>query len=255
MLNVEDIDRVRILTLNRPKSLNAFSEALYDATAEAFETAAADPDVAVVVLTGEGRAFCAGTDMGELGARNDGEKFDGRYGFPGMLDIVQAFEKPFLCAVNGIAVGIGATILGHADLVFMADDARLRCPFTALGVAPEAASSFTFPQLMGRFDAAWMLLSSEWIDAATAQQVGLVWKVCPAEELLDVTLAHARVLASQPVASLVESKRTLVAPLQEQINAARVRENEAYQKLLGGPANREAITAFIEKRDPDFRGM
>jgi enoyl-CoA hydratase/carnithine racemase len=255
MLNIEDFDRVRVLTLDRPRSLNAFSEALYDATAAAFEAAGADPDVAVVVLTGSGRAFCAGTDMGELGERTEGKDFHGTYGFPGMLDIVQAFEKPFLCAVNGLAVGIGATILGHADLVFMADDAQLRCPFTALGVAPEAASSYTFPLQLGRFDAAWVLLSSEWIDAQTAQEMGLVWKVCPGAELLNVTLEHAAILARQPIASLVESKRTIVAPLQEGINAARSRENIAYERLLGGPANREAITAFIEKRDPDFRGM
>lgn len=255
ILSIHDTDRVRVLTLNRPKSLNAFSEALYDETAEALEAAAADPDVAVVVLTGEGRAFCAGTDLGELGARNEGEQFQGRYGFPGMMDILQKFEKPFLCAVNGIAVGIGATILGHSDLVFMADDARLRCPFTSLGVAPEAASSFTFPRLLGRFDATWVLLSSEWIDAETALEMGLVWKVCPPEELMDVTLEYARVLARQPVVSLVESKRALVAPLQDQISAARARENAAFKRLLGGPANREAIAAFIEKRDPDFRGM
>jgi enoyl-CoA hydratase/carnithine racemase len=255
MLKVSDTDRVRILSLDRPKSLNAFSEALYDATAEALEAAAGDPDVAVVVLTGEGRAFCAGTDLGELSARNSGESFAGRFGFPGMLDLVQAYDKPLICAVNGIAVGVGATILGHADLVFMADDARLRCPFTALGVAPEAASSFTFPRLMGRFNAAWMLLSSEWIDAETAREMGLVWKVCPSDELLQTTLEHARILARQPVASLIESKRAIVAPLQDQINAARDRENEAFSRLLGGPANTEAIAAFIEKREPDFRGM
>lgn len=255
MLTTEDVDRIRVLTLDRPKALNAFNEALYDATAAAFEAAAADPEVAVVVLTGNGRAFSAGVDMIELGARNAGEEIRGRYGFPGMLDIVQAFEKPFLCAVNGLAIGIGATILGHADLVFMAEDARLRCPFTALGVAPEAASSITFPRLIGRFDAAWVLLSSEWIDAPTAREMGLAWKVCPGDQLMEATMEHARILAEKPISSLIETKRTIVAGIQDDLNAARDRENEAFGRLLDGPANREAITAFIEKRDPDFRGM
>lgn len=255
MLDVEDSERVRTLTLARPEALNAFNQALYDATAKAFEAAADDPDVAVVVLTGTGRAFCAGTDIAELGARNEGERLDAEYGFSGLIDLVQAFEKPLLCAVNGIAVGLGATILGHADLAFMASDARLRCPFTALGVAPEAGSSFTFPRLVGRFDAAWILLSSEWIDAATAQEMGLVWKVCPRGDLMSLTLEHAKVLARQPVASLVESKRAIVAPLQGQIKAAREREDAAFGRLLGGPANREAVSAFLEKRDPDFSGL
>jgi enoyl-CoA hydratase/carnithine racemase len=255
MLKVEDSERVRTLTLDRPEALNAFSGALYDATAVALDAAAADPDVAVVVLTGSGRAFCAGTDIGEMGASNQGGGSNAEYGFPGLMDRVQVFEKPLVCAVNGIGVGIGATILGHADLVFMSADARLRCPFTALGVAPEAASSYTFPRLLGRFDATWVLMSSEWIDAETAKEIGLVWKVCAPDDLLDVTLRHAKVLAAQPIASLIESKRAIVAPLQDQISAARAREDAAFGRLLGGPANSEAIAAFIEKRDPDFRGL
>ena len=103
MLDVEDSGRVRLLTLNRPEALNAFSEALYDAAAEAFIDAAADPDVAVVVLTGTGRAFCAGTDLVEMGARNPGGGGvePGVHGFPGMINQMDSSPKPFICAVNG----------------------------------------------------------------------------------------------------------------------------------------------------------
>src|SRR4051794_36644237 len=152
MLQVHDEGRVRVLTLDRPDALNAFNEALYDATTEALIAAASAPDVAVVVLTGSGRAFSAGTDVIEMASRTtDPDAFQaGTHGFPGMVDQLAAFPKPLLCAVNGLALGIGATLLGYAELVFMSTEARVRCPFTDLAVAPEAASSYLFPLLVGR---------------------------------------------------------------------------------------------------------
>ena len=142
MLKIDDDARVRTITLQRPDALNAFNEALYDATTEALIDAAADSTVAVVVLTGEGRAFCAGTDLLEMAARAvPGNDFQpGKHGFAGLVDQLTDFPKPFICAVNGLGLGIGTTILGYADLVFMSTEARLKCPFTSLGVAPEAAS-------------------------------------------------------------------------------------------------------------------
>jgi enoyl-CoA hydratase/carnithine racemase len=176
----------------------------------------------------------------------------GRYGFDGFVDQLVDFPKPLLCAVNGLAVGVGATMLGLADLVFMSSDARIRCPFTGLGVAPEAASSFTYPRLLGRQRASWLLMSSEWISAAECHALGLAWKVCVPEELLAETLRHAEVLAAKPISSLIETKRVIASPWREEIAAARQREQEAFGRLLGGPANREALAAFAEKRQPNF---
>ena len=123
-LSIADENRVRTLTLNRPEALNAFNEALYDAATVALGEAADDPDVSVVVLTGAGRAFSAGTDLAEMQARITDPGFTpGRYGFTGLLDAMTAFPKPFLCAVNGLGIGIGTTILGFADLSFMATTA------------------------------------------------------------------------------------------------------------------------------------
>lgn len=257
MLDIEDQGRVRLLTLNRPDALNAFSEALYDATAQALIDAAVDPDVAVVVLTGAGRAFCAGTDLVEMGARNPGGGGvePGVHGFAGMIDQMDSFPKPFIVAVNGLAIGVGATMLGFADLAFMSSEARLRCPFSSLGVAPEAASSYTFPLLLGRQQAMWTLLSAEWISAEEAEEMGLVWKVCPPDELLDTTMAHAQKLAALPVSSLMESKVLITHGWHEGVVAARERENAAFSRLMGAPANVEAIAAFMEKRPPDFTGM
>ena len=255
-LQITDEHRVRTLTLDRPEALNAFDEALYDATAEALLDAAADPGVAVVLLTGAGRAFSAGTDLREMHARATDPAFvPGKHGFIGLLDALVAFPKPLVCAVNGIGLGIGATVLGFADLAFMSSTARLKCPFTSLGVAPEAASSYLLPRLMGRQDAAWMLLSAEWIDAEQARDAGLVWRVCEPEDLLAEATRHATLIAQRPISSLVAVKRTMTAPLRAQVDAARERENAAFAELMGGPANLEALTAFAEGREPDFTGL
>jgi enoyl-CoA hydratase/carnithine racemase len=252
VLDIRDTDRIRILTLDRPDALNAFNEALYDATTEALMAAADDPEVAVVVITGTGRAFSAGTDVVEMAQRNAGGLEPGRHGFPGLIDQLVDFPKPLICAVNGLALGIGATMLALSDLVFMSSDARARCPFTDLAVAPEAASSFTFPMLLGRHDATWALLSSEWLSADDCEEMGLAWRVCAPDDLMEETLRHARVLSSKSISSLVECKRAITASLREPIAAARQRENAAFQRLLGQPANVEALVALAERRQPDF---
>jgi enoyl-CoA hydratase/carnithine racemase len=255
MIDSENHGRVRVLTLNRPEALNAFNEALYDAATKALIAAAADRGVAVVVLTARGRAFSAGADLLEMAAGNAGTLQRGEHGFPGFMDQLIAFPKPLLCAVNGIGLGVGATLLGYADLVFMSTEARLKCPFTSLGVAPEAGSSVTFPRLLGRQDASWALMSSEWLSAEQCREMGLAWKVCAPDELLATTLEYAQVLASKPISSLIEVKQTIVEPLRDEIAAARERENAAFARLLGRPANVEALQAFAEKREPDFTAI
>lgn len=130
--------------------------------------------MSVVVLTGSGRAFSAGQDLGEIRSRITDPGFNpGRRSVEGLIGALSSFPKPLLCAVNGIGLGFGATILGYADLVFMASTARLKYPFTSLGVAPETGSSYQLPQLVGRQNAAWLLMSSGWIKADEAAADGL----------------------------------------------------------------------------------
>ncbi len=248
-LLITDEYRVRTLTLNRPEALNAFNEALYDATADALNAAADDPEVAVVVITGTGRGFSAGTDLTEMQARITDPAFvPGRHGFPGLIDALSRFPKPLICAVNGVGVGIGATILGYADLAFMSTAARLKCPFTSLGVAPEAASSYLLPKLVGRQNAAWMLMSSEWIDAAEALRMGLVWKVCEPADLLPEARRHAGVLASKPISSLIAVKQSMVEPIRPGIGAARAREDAYFAEMMGAAANAQALAEFNQGR-------
>lgn len=256
-LLIADEARVRTLTLNRPEALNACNEALYDALTEGLLGAADDPAVAVVLLTGAGRAFCAGTDLVEMASRvMDPDGYvEGTHGFLGLVDALVAFPKPLVVAVNGLGLGIGTTILGFADLAFMSTTAKLKCPFTSLAVAPEAASSFLFPRLLGHQAATWALLSSEWLSAEEAHAMGLVWKLAEPDDLLPEARRHAEVLAAKPISSLVACKRVMVAPLREGIAAARERENQCFVDLMGGPANAEALAAFAEGRPPDFTAL
>ncbi len=255
MIDITDADRIRTVVLNRPEAKNAMNQAMWHGTADALIGAADDPSIAVVVLTGAGDAFCAGQDIIEMAQLAAGTLEGSGNGFTVLADALIDFPKPLLVAVNGIGLGFGATVIGLADLVFMASTARLKCPFTSLGVAPELASSATFPALAGRQNATWALMSSEWLSAEQCLEMGLVYSVTESAELMDVTMDHARVLASKPISSLVETKRTIMASLRPAVVAARAEEDAAFSVLLGGPANIEAMTAFAEKRPPDFTGI
>jgi enoyl-CoA hydratase/carnithine racemase len=165
-----------------------------------------------------------------------------------MIEALTRFPKPLICAVNGVAVGIGTTILGYADLAFMSSTARLKCPFTSLGVAPEAASSYLLPQLIGRQNAAWLLMSSEWVNAQEALAMGMVWKVCEPDDLLDEARRHAEILAARSIPSLIAVKQSIVEPIRADIAAATERENAHFAELLGGQANATALADFAAKR-------
>lgn len=246
---VDDEDGIRTLTLNRPAQLNAFDQALCSAFTDALHAAATEDAVRVVVVTGAGRAFSAGTDLVELAENGD---FRGTpedpLRFDRLVGALAKFPKPLICAVNGIAVGIGATLLGHADLVVLADTARLRCPFTSLSLAPEAAASVTFPFLLGRQAAAWVLLSSEWVDATEAKEMGLAWKVVPTDDVLQEALALARRFAVHPLESLIASKRLITATFAAAVAAGQVRENAEFDVLLKTPQSRAAVNAFVSQR-------
>ena len=251
VIRIEDGDRIRRITFDRPDALNAFNEALYDATTEALIEAATAPAIAVVVLTGNGRAFSAGTDVVEMAALTTGEFVAGTHGFPGMVDQLASFPKPLISAVNGMALGIGATMLGLADLVFMSTEARIRCPFTALARGARSREQLHLPVVDGPSAGSWALLSSEWLSAEDCVRDGLAWRVCAPEELLDEAMAHAR--CSRPSRSRRSSRPSGPSSPRsaEPIAFARERENQAYRRLFGAPANLEASPALA--RTPPSR--
>jgi enoyl-CoA hydratase/carnithine racemase len=246
----ETNDGVRLITFNRPEKKNAFKNDMWRALEEAFGAAREDPDVAVVVLTGAGGDFSAGVDLGSFG-----EPFEGPHPFQTAIQALYAFDKPLLAAARGVGIGFGATCLFHCDIVYVGESVRLRLPFVNLGLVPEAASSYTLQTVIGYQRAAELFFTAEWIDAAKALETGIALRAFPDDELLEQTLAKAREIACFPVGSLQATKRTLRAPHLEAIQAAEAAEQAGMVQQAGSPENIEAITAFMQKRKPDFRNL
>lgn len=240
-----DRERVRRLTFNRPDRANAFNETLYHAAADALRAAATDDDVSVVVLTGAGKAFSAGTDLLEMAETVDGTGTS-RTGFPAFVDVLQEFPKPLLAAVNGAAVGLGLTMLAHCDLVLVSDDARLLAPFTNMGVAPEAASSYLLPRRMGRQRASRSLFTSDWISAEDAVATGLAVQQCRPETLVEEAMEVATRIASKSLPSLMATKRLLLDAEREGIVRARELENQAFAELLALPNARDGVLGQLD---------
>lgn len=241
---------VLLLTMNRPEKRNAFDTTLYGELRDALRDAQQNDAVNAVVVTGAGRAFSAGQDFSEMNANppKDGEP----HGFPSFLDRLCEFDKPLIAAVNGSGSGLGMTMLLHCDIVYVAESARLRCPFVTLGVVPEAASSFLLPLIIGFQRAAEVLYTAEWIDARRSVELGLAARVVSDAELLPVALAKASEIAAHPPNAVRYTKRLLLATRAEAVRAARAREDAAFAERIGSPENLEAIQAFFEKRSPDF---
>jgi enoyl-CoA hydratase/carnithine racemase len=255
---VEDTERVRVITFNRPDSANAFNERLYHSAAGALREAAEDDGVGVVVLTGAGRTFCGGTDLHEManavperegaGAGDGaGPGPDSSRGFTVFVDALSTFPKPLMAAVNGAGVGLGLTMLAHCDLVLVSERARLLAPFTAMGVAPEAASSYLLPRRMGRQAASKYLFASEWISAQDAVDTGLALAVCAADQLLPETLTLAKKIASKSLPSLMATKRLLLESEAEGIRRASELEGAAFAELLRLPNARDGVLGQLAK--------
>jgi enoyl-CoA hydratase/carnithine racemase len=251
ILHTRQEGRVLELAFHRPDHLNAMNDALYDATALALQRANADSCVAVVILSGEGRAFCAGQDLGELAKRPTyaaGET----HGFTPFMDALNTFSKPLAAAVNGLGVGIGLTMLPYCDFVAIDETARLRAPFVTLGVTAEAGSTLLLPARVGWSNAADILFSGRWIAATEAVAMGLATVTTPSGQTLLRAREWAEPIARNPVDSVVATKTLLLEARRQALLDARARETVAFARLEGGPANLEALAAFREKRKPDF---
>ncbi len=248
-------DGVLCLTLNRPAKKNAFNTAQWLAFREALANARTDPGVGVVVLTGAGQDFSAGQDLTEMLSGGGKGSEPGEHPFFLAMKELYEFDKPLLAAVKGVGVGFGATCLFHCDIVYVGESVRLRLPFVSLGLVPEAASSYMLQSVIGYQRAAELFFTAEWIDAERAVSSGIAARSFPDDELLDATLAKAAEIAAWPAASLQATKQILRAPHRDAVWAAEKAEQAGMAARVGSPENLEAISAFIEKRKPDFRKL
>ena len=240
---------VMTITLNRLERKNSITSAMYGMLADAIHAAQEDANVRVAVLQGHETVFSAGNDIGDFLHQPPAGQDSPVFRF---LRGIATFSKPLLAAVCGPAVGIGTTMLLHCDLVYAGDNAAFSMPFVNLGLCPEAASSLLVPRMFGYHRAAEALLLGEPFMAEAALEVGLVNRVLPPTEASNYAQAQARKLAAKPLSSLVETKRLMKKGSQPQVLQQMQDEGEGFRRMLQEPAAKEAFTAFMEKRRPDF---
>jgi enoyl-CoA hydratase/carnithine racemase len=240
---------VMTITLNRVEKKNSLTAAMYSTLADALKQAQADAAVRAVVIQGHESIFSAGNDIGDFLNKPPSTQDSPVFQF---MRALIAFPKPLVAAVCGPAVGIGTTMLFHCDLVYAGDNAAFSMPFVNLGLCPELGSSLLAPGLMGYQRAAEALLLGEPFMAEAALEMGLVNRIVPPTEANALAQQQARKLASKPLTALLETKR-LMKKSQAAVVAERVAEEGAsFGRMLGEPAAREAFSAFMEKRRPDF---
>jgi enoyl-CoA hydratase/carnithine racemase len=240
---------VLTLTLNRLERKNSITSDMYAALADGIARAQDDASVRVVVIQGHETVFCAGNDIGDFLNKPPAGEDSPVFRF---LRAIAGFPKPLVAAVCGPAVGIGTTMLLHCDLVYAGDNAAFSLPFVNLGLCPEAASSLLVPQMLGYHRAAEALMLGEPFFAEAAMEVGLVNRVVPPMEANGYANAQARKLAAKPLTSLVATKRLMKKGQQQAVLRQMDDEGESFRELLQAPAAKEAFTAFMEKRRPDF---
>ncbi len=242
-LRITDEDGVRLVTWTRPDALNAMSIEMWNGTRDALDSAV-DDGIRCIVLTGEGRAFTVGQDLGEFGDPRHAEP-DG--GFRGLMRALTEVQVPLVAAANGMGVGFGLTVLPWCEIVLVGPEARFKAPFVGLGVTTEAAASVTLAEAMGPQAAAWHLLTGEWISAEDAVRHGLALRLVDTDELLPEALSVARRLADQPPIALRTTTRLLRERRRQSWLEAIDREYAEFAQLAGGEENIAAITAFFER--------
>jgi enoyl-CoA hydratase/carnithine racemase len=239
---------VRVIAFNRPAVRNAFDTTMYQEVTAALRAADGDETIGAVVLTGRGTAFTSGQDLAEMAAIATGTAVEGAgQGFMGLLECLIDLSVPLLAAVNGVAVGLGFTLLPHCNLVLVDAGARLRVPFAELGVPPEAASSVLFPAVMGWQQAARVLLTSDWVSAPELVELGLALKVCDEGTVLDETVALAARIAAHPRAATRASTSLVRAARRDAVVEANRREQAAFGTLLAGAVGSGTLAEFAAR--------
>src|SRR5215831_16558260 len=235
--------------LNRPERKNALTGAMYMRLAEIFNEAAEDEETLVVLWHGAGDGFSAGNDVGDFlkNPPGPGESPQAR-----LMDAFVRFEKPIVVAVQGAAIGGGTTMLTHCDVVYAGESARFQLPFINLALVPEFGSSYSLPARIGHLRAAELFLLGEPFTAARAAELGLVTRVVADRDLLATATATAQKLAAKPSGALRTSKRLIKQGFVDQVKAAIKREMQEFSERVRSAEAKEALSAFLEKRPPNF---
>ena len=248
MVRAETKGRIARIELARLDKKNAITTEMYAQIADALAAAAANRDVRAVLIHGSKDCFTAGNDISNFLQRDPGVKSPAFRVF----DVLPALEKPVVAAVGGPAVGIGTTLLLHCDLVYATPGARFQLPFVPLGIVPEFGSTYLLPLLAGYQRAAELLLLGQPFTAEKAREVGIVTAIVHDEELISTAQETARKLAELPPESIRLTKRLMKSAHAEAVKKQITDEGHIFVERLASPEAKEAISAFLEKRKPDF---
>jgi len=235
--------------LNRPAKKNAMTSAMYVTIADSLNAAAKDDDIRVVLWHGAGDSFCAGNDVEDFMRNPPGP---GESPQAHLIGALINFEKPVVAAVHGAAIGGGTTMLTHCDFVYAGESAKFQMPFINLALVPEFGASYSIPARIGYLRAAELIELGLPFDAQRARELGLVTRVVPDEKLLATATETAQKLAEKPSIALQACKRLMKQPIRAQLEQAAKLENEEFSVRVRSADAKEAFTAFIEKRRPDF---
>lgn len=251
-------DAVAVLTLNRPSVLNSFTRPMARETQGALSAVEMDDSIRALLLTGAGRAFCAGQDLAEAAPDNDPTRADigniVETTYNPIIRAIRSLEKPVICAVNGVAAGAGANLALACDFVFAAESASFIQAFCKIGLIPDSGGTYFLPRLAGLARATAMMMTGEKIPAQRALEWGLIYRVFPDGELMDQATAFAVKMAGQPTKALGLIKRAINQSLSNDLKAQLELERRLQSEAGETEDYVEGVKAFLEKREPVFRG-
>ena len=246
---------VAIITFNRPQVFNSTHHAMRMEILEALDVCAQDAAVRAVLITGNGKAFCAGEDLQEVTDPNGPSLAEIiSTGYNPIVQKIRNLEKPVVAAVNGVAAGAGANIALACDIVVATASASFTQAFSKIGLIPDSGGTWTLPRLVGFQRASALMMLSDKISAAEAAAMGMIWKVFPDETFVADSLKMAETLAQMPTRGLALTKQALNQSFSNNFEAQIALEDQL-QTVAGGTADyREGVAAFLEKRKPEFKG-
>ena len=252
-INIED--QVCIIKLNRPKVFNSFNKEMAFELQEILDNCEKNSSVRSILLTGEGKAFCAGQDLQELTAP-DGPKLSDivREHYNPIIKRIRSIEKPIVCAVNGVAAGAGANIALACDITIAGESVAFIQAFSKIGLIPDSGGTFFLPRSIGMQKATALMMLADKVMAADAEKMGMIYKVCADESLVEETLKVAKKLAALPTIGLGLTKRALNKSITNDLTAQLALEDELQTAAGKTYDYNEGVAAFLEKRKPKFKG-